>query len=1063
MAKLIELGSLDEFQGYNPAIDCRKRRGMSPRLALHLLGPPQLTIDKTSISFNRRKSLALMAYLSMERDQHRRESLSSLLWPDTDQSNAFKNLRQVLWEIQQILGDGWLVADRETVCLDDHADVWLDVREFNSLISQSNSQDDITLRRSLLADAAHLYRHHFLAGFSLKDAHPFNDWAFAESEGLRNKLANVLRRLSEDYLALGQSREAIPHARRLVSLDPLDESAHRQLMEVYLQAGQHTAALKQYQTCEQILRKELNLDPQPETRELYKKIRKGEIMPVPVEESTQPSIPQHNLPHQILTFIGRQKEQNEIFTLLEKKRLVTLVGAGGIGKTSLSLQVGKGLQNEYPNGIWFIALDSLSNPELVTQTAASIFNIREGGDRPLLGKLIDSLRAKTTLLIFDNCEHLLNACAELISALLTSCPDIKVLATSRESLGIQGEAVYTMPSLPLPEEEIQSMENLTEYASVQLFAERAVLAQPSFQLTGENIRTVVDICRKVDGIPLAIELAAARVNILQVDEISQQLQASFDLLASDSRTIMPRHQTLKASLDWSWGLLNESEQKFMCQLSVFAGGWTLESAQAVCDGDVLELTGTLVKKSLIMVDQETGQGTRYRFHEIVREYAHGKFHGSMDEDAIHDRHLKYFREFSKRSELELRGPSRVDWMERLNDERNNLRAALHRAEKTDLESGLNLAGSLRQYWESSDMHEGIGWCEKFLQKSNVYPLARARALLTYAWLLTWLQEFRRARAATQESLDLFRTERNKEGEVDALVLMGNMEQFTDDLEAANKMFDQALKLSEELNDPWRIGIVYYYRGWDNSDYGIKFANWDKAISLFRQVGDKVNLANLLGLTGQFRVMNGEIEMGEKYLDEALQLWEANKRANIWENPRIAKSLIALVRGEYEQARAILEEVLISAAQTGNRMSYLWGRARLGFVALHAGDLMEARQILMESAQNFNKDGYTIGSIFSLEGIAHFYATIGKNAHAARLIGFADATREKISDVRLPLEQADMDMSIAACIARMGEAAYTEAYTEGKKMTLDEAVTFALEEDRSVHPVARVHRKPDHAQ
>jgi non-specific serine/threonine protein kinase len=786
------------------------------------------------------------------------------------------------------------------------------------------------------------------------------------------------------------------------------------------------------------------------------------VGPLPAEKRTDAAAPLHNLPHQISSFIGRQKELEDVLALLEKKRLVTLVGAGGIGKTSLSLQAGKRLQQIYPDGIWFIALGSLSNPALLTQTTASIFGIREGGS-PLLDKLVDSLRTKTTLLIFDNCEHLLNACAELISALLTRCPDLTILATSRESLGIQGEAVYTMPSLPLPEEEIQALEKLTEFASVQLFADRAALVQPSFQLTKENIRTVVNICRKVDGIPLAIELAAARVNILQVDEMLEQLRASFDLLASDSRSILPRHQTLKASLDWSWGLLNELEHNFMRQLAVFAGGWTLESAQAVCDGNVLELTGTLVNKSLIMVDQATAQGTRYRFHEIVREYAQEKFQETMNEEGIRDRHLKYFLEFSMRCELELRGPSRVDWKEQLYDERNNLRAALHWAEKTDLESALYLAGSLRQYWESSDMREGVDWCEKLLHQSNAFSPARAHALMTYAWLLTWLQEFRRARAATEESLTLFRAQENKKGEVDALVLMGNMEQFTDNLAAANKLFEEALQLSEELNDTWRQANVYYYYGWDNSEHERKFYLWDKAISLFRQAGDKVNLANLLGLTGQFRVMNGEIELGEKYLDEALQMWEANRRANIWENPRIAKSLIALVRGEYEQARAILEEVLISAAQTGNRMSYLWARVRLGFVALHAGDLMEARQILTESAQNFNKDGYTIGSIFSLEGMAHLYATIGKNEHAARLIGFADAARENISDVRLPLEQADMDISIAACVARMGETAYENAYAGGRKMNIDDAINFVFEEGRSVPPVVGVHRKSDHTQ
>jgi predicted ATPase/DNA-binding SARP family transcriptional activator len=1026
---------------------------MSPRLALHLLGPPQFYLDKTPISFNRRKSLALLAYLAIEQGQHRRESLSALLWPDTGQSNAFKNLRQVLWEIQQILGDGWLVIDRETACLGDNADIWLDVRSFHSLVSQSNSQEDGSLRIPLLEEASGLYRHHFLAGFSLKDAHPFNDWAFAESEGLRKQLAGVLGRLSEEYCNQGRARQAIPHARRLVSLDPLEEASHRLLMQVYLQAGEHSAALRQYQACEQILRREMNLDPQPETRELYKRIRKREAAPVSKETQKESQAPPHNLPHQISTFIGRQKEQEDIAALLEKKRLVTLVGAGGIGKTSLSLQVGKKLQKEYSNGIWFIALDSLSDPALITQAAASIFEIREGGGRPLLDKLMDSLRTKTALLIFDNCEHLLSACAELISALLSGCPGIKVLATSREILGIPGESVYTLPSLPLPEGEAQALDQLAEFPSVQLFADRAALVQPSFRLTPENIRFVVDICRKVDGIPLAIELAAARVNILQVGEIIEQLQASFDLLASGSRSILPRHQTLKASLDWSWSLLNEPEQRFMRQLAVFAGGWTLESAQAVCDGNVLVLTDTLVKKSLIMVNQETEQKTRYRFHEIVREYAHEKFVQSAGQEAVRDRHLKYFLEFSRKSEHELRGPTRVDWMEHLNDERNNLRTALHRAEKTDLEAGLYMAGNLRQYWESSNMHEGVDWCEKLLHLPHAHSPARAHALLTYAWLLTWLQDFTRSRAITEESLRLFRAEKNREGEIDALILMGNLEQFSDDLAAANKMFDQALQLSKEQNDSWRIATVYYYRGWDNSDYRLKFANWEKAISMFRQIGDKISLANLLGLTGQFRVLNGEIELGEKYLDEALQMWEANKRANIWENPRIAKSLIALVRGEYEQARRILEEVLTSAEQTGNRMSYLWGRVRLGFVALHAGDLMEARQILTESAQNFNRDGYTIGAIYALEGMAHYYATIGKYERAARLIGFADTDRERIFDMRLPLEQADMDMSIAACTARMGEEAYATAYAEGKKMNLGEAISLILGEGSSIPPVA----------
>ncbi|HEY3477188.1 MAG TPA: BTAD domain-containing putative transcriptional regulator, partial [Anaerolineales bacterium] len=632
---------------------------------------------------------------------HTRESLSALLWPDYSQSSAFKNLRQVLWEIQKTLGEGWLVGDHSQVGLNENVqpvghpdEIWMDVREFESRFTEGSAQKDIVTRISFFENAARLCRNHFLTGFSLKDAHPFNDWAFAESEALRHSLSIILGQLSEDYCATGQPAQAVPYARRLVSLDPLKESAHRQLMEVYLQAGQQSAALKQYQAFEQTLRKELNLDPQPETRDLYKKIRKGQAKSVPPEKETAIPVPQHNLPHQLSTFIGREKEQNEVIKLISKKRLVTLAGAGGIGKTSLSSRVGRKLLAAYPNGVWFIALDSLSDPALLSQTVASVFGVREGTDRPLLEKLTDSLRTKAAMLIFDNCEHLLDACAQLVTALLTQCPNLKVLATSREPLGIPGEAIYTMPSLPLPEQDIDSLEAWSEFESVQLFADRASLALPSFQLTEENAQTVVDICRKVDGIPLAIELAAAHVNMLQVEEILAQLQHSFALLTSDIRTILPRHQTLRASMDWSWGLLSEAEQIFLRQLSVFAGGWTLESAGAVCDGDVLELSSALVKKSLIVVNQQAGPETRYRFHEMVREFAYDQLVRSGDEEKIRSQHLKYFVDLAEKAETELHGPAMVKWTERLSEERNNLRVALHWAERTDVEGGLYLSGRL---------------------------------------------------------------------------------------------------------------------------------------------------------------------------------------------------------------------------------------------------------------------------------------------------------------------------------------------------------------------------------
>jgi predicted ATPase len=290
-----------------------------------------------------------------------------------------------------------------------------------------------------------------------------------------------------------------------------------------MQAGQNNAALKQYQSLEQTLRKELNIDPQPETRELYKRIRKGDIHTTPVSKPIESITPKHNLPASLASFIGREKELTEITNLIAKNRLVTLMGIGGIGKTSLSLQIGHNLLKEYPEGIWFIGLDSLSSPNLVPQSAASVFDIRETAERPVIDILTNTLREKTALFILDNCEHLLDACAQLTTTLLQRCPNIKVLATSREVLHVTGEVTYQTLSLSIPKQDETSLEKLTQYESVRLFYERATLALSSFALASDNAKTVIAICRKVDGIPLAIELAAARVNFLQVEEILKQL------------------------------------------------------------------------------------------------------------------------------------------------------------------------------------------------------------------------------------------------------------------------------------------------------------------------------------------------------------------------------------------------------------------------------------------------------------------------------------------------------------------------------------------------------------
>jgi predicted ATPase/DNA-binding SARP family transcriptional activator len=1022
---------------------------MSPQLALHFLGTPQLSLDNSPIPVERRKAVALLAYLAVNRIMDSRETLSALLWPDYEQSKAFTNLRHTLWEIQQTVGEGWLETSRDKIGLNNEADIWLDVDHFNSLLGQSRAQKDVAQRVSLLADAAKLYRNHFLTGFSLKDALTFNEWAFAESEELRSSLAEALNTLSEDYIYLGEAERAIPYARRLITLDPLNEASHRKLMEVYIQAGQHSAALKQYQTCEQILRKELGLDPQPETLALYKRIRKGELKPAQVIKPAEINPPKHNLPSQLSSFIGREKEQTEIMNLIAKNRLVTLLGTGGIGKTSLALQVGHKLLNEYPNGIWFIALDSLSDPSLVPQTVAAIFEIRESNDRSVNELLINRLHEKTTLLILDNCEHVVEACAQFATTLLSNCPKLKILATSREVLNVAGEATYRTPSLSTPEQDEMSLQELTEYESIRLFKERAALADSSFTLTQENASAVIDICRKVDGIPLAIELASAHVNMLQISEILNQLQGSFALLSTDNRTASLRQQTLQASVDWSWGLLNEAEQTFMRQLSVFAGGWTLESAAAVCDGDVLSLTQALVKKSLIVVDQGSGRMTRYRFHEIVRQYTREKLIEASEEDKVRTRHLKYFLQLTGEAELSLKGPAQIEvWMARLNEERDNLRTALRWADKTDLEAGLYISGRLQGFWESLNVDEGARWITKFIEKpeSNEYQHAKAKALYALGVLLLWSEKFAPATLVAEECLTLFRACGDQQGEADALLLLGYDLQYLDKRESADELYEQSLVLARALGDARRQALALFRLGYDHPDRQIN--HWEKAIALFRQVDDRSSMASLLCATARFRILlMGDIETAQKNLEEAIQFGPVRARniAGLWEEASFAKSLIALMRGNYEQAAALLEETLVLTEDLGNRMGYLWTRVHLGHIALRAGNLTEARTTFAETAQDFHKDGSTIGVVFTLEGLAGLSVAVGKPARAATLIGWTDATREQIINPRPFLEQANVDRDIAAIMAKIGSSAFEVAYDSGREMTLDEAVGLALNE------------------
>ena len=1024
---------------------------MSPHLSLQFLGPPQIHLDDAPIFPERRTVIALLAYLTLNPQRHSREFLSSLFWSQYNQTKAFTNLRHTLWEIHKSIGEDWIISDRATVSLNQAADISLDVTRFQDLLKTARHQTDIPLRTALLVDTVSIYRNHFLTGFSLRDAPEFNEWIFTQSESLRTDLASALTFLVDSYLAQSQAESAIPHARRLISLDPLNESAHRQLMEVYLQAGQHTAALKQYQTCEQILRKELGIDPQPETLALYKKIRKHEIKPANTTHPVQAKTPKHNLPLQLTTFIGREKERDEVCNLLNKYRIVTLVGAGGIGKTRLALQVGEKLLSEYSDGVCFIPLDALTDAVLVPQAAASVFGIKNIAEHTIIERLINVLHDQTTLLIFDNCEHMLDATTVLIETLLKNCPKTKVLATSREILGIDGEAIYQVPSLSLPQVPLEPpraevLKGLDKSESIQLFSERAALALHKFSLTQENIEAVTGICQRVDGIPLAIELASARVDILTPKEILEQLNKSFALLTHRGHAPIARHQSMRASIDWSWNLLTEQEQLLLQRLSVFSGGWTLEAAQSICVDEalhaetILELTSSLAKKSLLIVEQVERHTTHYRFHEIVRQYAHEKL---VDECTIRTRHLQYYHQVSEKIEVALRGPQPGECLDLIHIEHGNLFAALEWAVKTDVETGLHIASNLKHYWEMMDIFGGEAWLRQLLEKeaSSLYPLARAQALCIRTALLTLMVKPEQASECAAEGLKLYETLGNPIGEIDGLLSVSLATGSGDHLK-------KALEKSKALGDTGRQAKVYERLAWGGGRRENRRWYLEKALSLLRDSGNLIQIAGMLIDLAAIDYSEGQYESALKEFEEFIdndksltaEYFKTNDLRTIF-----ARATISLLKGDYEQSRVGYEQCAQVIEKVGDRYDGSWLRARAGHAAVLEGDFPAARSIFTEATYGFQNINSENGLAFTLEGAANLCARIGKYEQAARLIGWADAARKRVGDNRPHGEQADVDRIISACLIKIGEESFSDAYDAGQKMTMDEAIVYALEE------------------
>ncbi len=772
--------------------------------------------------------------------------------------------------------------------------------------------------------------------------------------------------------------------------------------------------------------------------------------------STINSIP-NNLPIQMTSFVGREQEIAEVKQSLTKTRLVTLTGSGGTGKTRLSLQVATEILDRFKDGVWFIELAPITDPILVPNAVASILGVREEPGRPLMNTLMDWFSDRELLIILDNCEHLLDACAQFADSVLRGSPRTRILASSREALGIAGETAYRVPSLPIPNPKEQlSLEQLQECESVRLFIERATQTLPTFKVTNATSPTVTQICHRLDGIPLAIELAAARVKVLSVEQIAERLDDRFRLLTGGSRTALPRQQTLRALIDWSYQLLSEQERLLFRRLAVFVGGWTLEAAEAVCSGDgiesvdILDLLTHLVDKSLV-VFENVGKESRYRRLETIRQYAREKLFDTEEAAQIRDRHLDYFRALAEKAEVEIVNANQVAWLKRLHAEFDNIRATLEWSQEKRAEDGLRLGSALwrfcLRYGYTNEIVEKLNQLLQHPQGTR-RTLVRAKTMYVLSLLAGVGQSDRsRQHARAEESLAIYKELGNQKGEAASLYALGVAANFSSDQRAGLALLLQSLALYRSINDKTDICDVLIVISQASKDPTQQQACLEEALALARERGDAITMAGALDNLGNLATNLGIFAQARVWLEESLEL-QVPLGA-----PGFVGTLgyfikLGIYDGDSVAARAYGDEVHSMSKNAGMTMSwpYLWSLANLGYIALREGDMVQAEEMFSLAIQQFQKANNLIGVIYAVEGLASLSVNQGQPKRAAQLFAWADAMREQISDQRPPVEQASVEKDFAVIHSKMDAAEFTRLSAEGRAMTTEQSIAFALEEN-----------------
>jgi non-specific serine/threonine protein kinase len=727
---------------------------------------------------------------------------------------------------------------------------------------------------------------------------------------------------------------------------------------------------------------------------------------------------QHNLPISVTSFIGREQELVELEARLQEARALTLTGVGGCGKTRLAHELARTVLERYSDGVWLVELGPVSNPELVPNTLATVMGVRETIRESVTTALAAALRARRLLLVLDNCEHLLEASARLVDAIIRSCPEVRVLATSREPLGIAGEVAWRVLPLATPDpRHLPPLPELEQAAAIRLFVERARAVEPHFALTEQNAAAVAQACRRLDGIPLALELAAARVRALTAEQLVARLDQRFRLLTGGSRSATPRHQTLRATLDWSYELLDERERALFRRLAVFASGWTLEAAEAVAEGepiqpsDVLDLLTSLVDKSLVVTDPR-GAEERYGFLETVRHYAEDQLVLAGEAITVRNRHLDWC--LDRVANL---ASGRTQDLDRLVAELDNIRSALTWAASDDATTGagLKLLGDLGLRWSEvfPTFAEGWHWLEVFLVRSPVPSASRASALLWLDHTLRFLHEFELARRAANEALAIYRELRDEQGIAEAMS---------------------------------HVGMVVANQG----DYQSGLRHVEEALASARGRGDPIEICRRLIDIGVICIASGDFRRARIVLTESAHLGRQDPTRRLAHNAVLRLAILDRLEGDYPRARARVTEARrlreqesgspVTLPAQGDLMRYLeeanLARAEGRFDEGRALILGFLRRLQERAEVGFGREAM---AMLGINDIA-----VGAYVHGVTLLGAASNVEGPISTVHIPNLRIEAPVNLELARAALGEDGYTSAWDKGQAMTLDHAIAYVLE-------------------